>query len=739
MNSVSAFFTTLFIVLSFSACGSGASSVSSQTPELSSKETISLSFSGIVIDGLISGSTVCLYLYSNAIFNENDAITTSSSEGVFSFSNISAQEDSAISLIAKGGVDTATGKEFVGELKTILYTSDVSSSVYEYVTPLTDLVATRFLSSQIQNYATLETSRELVGNAYVIGKENVGASPRLYATIFSRTQEIQQTLALLEVAVENAKGVSLTEQEKLAIRHSVKFAIISQIDEDKVLDLVATLTKLEPLVDVTFTMETKILLESQLSAIKDAIAEFTSVDVLTVVNLDNYQIALENEADKVYLSMQDGNTGVVPIDINVSAVINPPVDDANTTEADLNTTQLSFNGYIVDGYISGGTLCMDLDYNGFCTSTEPSTLSNTDGYYAFEDVVVPEESMIPIIGVGGEDVSIEKPRSGELKSIVSSQNIGSVYVTPVTDILMSGFTAEEIKYVDFTSASEAFAQALGFASSDLNGDPMQSVPYFIVSQELEHFKRIVEIVARRSVGGRLIDLTLLRNSIKKSLYAQILETGYSSLNIDSVLLGLEINLNLSILSADREFAIAQSNEVVRVLEELGSSADMNVFALSKLQGMLETIVSDAYDAVEYTDVNITLEMITESIFSKTDAAYDENACIIKAEYTNMLSDSNATVDFSRDELFGMVVKSNYGETQMYYPNLNTEKSDVNVLVTRNENYNFSFDEAWSATGENIYIQTDKNENDKYECYRATLNSKIASEINIVKVYSYSPL
>lgn len=54
---------------------------------------------------------------------------------------------------------------------------------------------------------------------------------------------------------------------------------------------------------------------------------------------------------------------------------------SSATTPSANTTSIS--GTVMDGYIFGATVCLDLNGNGICDANEPTTISGTNGSYSF--------------------------------------------------------------------------------------------------------------------------------------------------------------------------------------------------------------------------------------------------------------------------------------------------------------------------------------------------------------------
>lgn len=49
----------------------------------------------------------------------------------------------------------------------------------------------------------------------------------------------------------------------------------------------------------------------------------------------------------------------------------------------------TFGGKVIDGYIEGATVCLDLNANQACDSVEPSDVSKADGTYSLDITGLP--------------------------------------------------------------------------------------------------------------------------------------------------------------------------------------------------------------------------------------------------------------------------------------------------------------------------------------------------------------
>ncbi len=705
-----------------------------------------ISLSGAVVDGYISGATVCLDLNDNGSCDISEPIAISSSSGVFSFSTLDVSDRDFLVVVASGGKDTATGKNFVDKFKSVLDISEASQAEQIFVTPLTDLISGAFLNSATKTSPVLQDITAQIAYAYRISEDIVHKSPMQYAGVFAKTQEIQQTIALMEVAAAKAKGVSLTSLELLQLKSDIKKAIVTQIATDTNLDIAKVLTNLETISKITIPDNEKTFIVAQIAEIKKAIDTFVQNTKLTTTYINKFQAALETEEEKAFAALENAVEGeyISPLVINIDVF---PVPDTNTTDTNItvpeynNKTTISFGGVMVDGYISGATVCLDINSDGICGTTEPFVTTSTTGTFNFSNTTVQKNTFIPLIGFGGTDTASGALFQGEFQSILDVSTTSAttlIAITPFTDLMRVQFSKSSIKDKTALNTSvKDVADAFGVSSEVLIQDTMLDVGVFAKSQEMQQIKSLIELIAKRAMSTTLTAAQKkdLQSKIKKALLSQLLESGYEALDISRVLSTLEIDMRITISTQDKTFAIAQLGEIRGVLSTLAKDTNIYVWTLPRLQSMLESALAPAYLNASYMGLNLTAAMVTNSIFDKTDALYDTQACLKDTYYKNTLIDTNATLTRKEDLTNGISVNSDYGAVTLYYPSLEVVKSNENIVIFE-EKYYFSFDRAWINTGKQIYIETPQDASGLYGCYKVKLNSDMQSEIELIQVYRY---
>ncbi len=131
------------------------------------------------------------------------------------------------------------------------------------------------------------------------------------------------------------------------------------------------------------------------------------------------------------------------------------------------------NGTASDGYISGATVCLDLNTNEKCNSDEPASVTDVNGSYSLK--VTPAQKKIalnakaPILLLGGIDIDSKKNLVGLLKAPYGGSE-ESVNVTPLTTLASA---LVEDKNVSIEEAYEKVAKAVGLKPEELKADPVK--------------------------------------------------------------------------------------------------------------------------------------------------------------------------------------------------------------------------------------------------------------------------
>lgn len=419
------------------------------------------------------------------------------------------------------------------------------------------------------------------------------------------------------------------------------------------------------------------------------------------------------------------------------------------------TKDISFGGVVVDGYIRGATVCLDLNRDSVCNNSEPATTSDENGKFGFASTYFDGYSYIPLIAKGGTDTATNKAFQGELKNIIDTSKLSednTIIINPLTDLVAVSYLRAEIDdNASLSDSVDEVAKVFNLSNADVLGDPMQNATLFVKVQEIQNLKRLIQTSAVKTYmaesGKNLL------HEIKEALVTQIKDSTDGNLNLQRVLDTVEIQLNMSIPENEKTFIVSQVAEIKSALDVFATDTTIDLQNLDRLQLALENSLEVAYTrlkntretntTIELLDINITYASITQSIFDKTDGILDEQACLQTNGY-QMIADDSYDSGREIDTNNGIYIESKYSNTleinatevQIYYTDLNVQKQEHNTIVYKDD-YTFAFDEAWvDNTKHTIYIRIPKDTNDLYGCYRAELNSTTANEITFTKVYRF---
>ncbi len=277
---------SLFASILLFGCGSGESGSSSSS-------NLTHSISGIIVDGYIKDAIVCLDKNLNGLCEKTEPKTTSKEDGTFIFLKVKVEANKFYPVISKGGIDTATGETFYGELKNIITSEDITLGKQLSVSPITDLIATTFLESPKKDSSALETTKENISLALNLTKEEIDKDPMQDKKVFAKAQEIQQVKTLIEKSSQKANGSKLTSKQK----NSITLALVEQINENSTLDISKVLTNIETNLKISIPTNEKSFIQDQAVELKKHLESINS-DNTSTEKLNEIQKSLETKLEK---------------------------------------------------------------------------------------------------------------------------------------------------------------------------------------------------------------------------------------------------------------------------------------------------------------------------------------------------------------------------------------------------------------------------------------------------------
>lgn len=128
-------------------------------------------------------------------------------------------------------------------------------------------------------------------------------------------------------------------------------------------------------------------------------------------------------------------------------------------------TTSSVSGLAIDGYLSNAEVCLDVNLNGQCDSSEPSTFTSTNGGYLITGVPQSEASTAPVLLIAKAGVTVDQDTGNPVSSSYSMYApAGYHVVSPITSLVAQSAMAQGIiasgKSGGLSSVESNIAQAV---------------------------------------------------------------------------------------------------------------------------------------------------------------------------------------------------------------------------------------------------------------------------------------
>jgi kexin len=192
----------LLFLLLFIGCGGGGGS-DEGSPEPTTP-IVYTEVNGQLVDGYIKNAIVCLDINLNGLCDSDEKTTLSDDNGNFTFIKI-VKSDKFVSLISSGGIDIITNKVFEGQIKTIVNLNDSGKSL---VTPITDMIASAFIQSDIKDIYTLKDIETTLSNSLDLNISKLHNDPMQDKAVFAKAQEIVSFKAFVKNIADKSTFVS---------------------------------------------------------------------------------------------------------------------------------------------------------------------------------------------------------------------------------------------------------------------------------------------------------------------------------------------------------------------------------------------------------------------------------------------------------------------------------------------------------------------------------------------------
>jgi len=254
-------------------------------------------------------------------------------------------------------------------------------------------------------------------------------------------------------------------------------------------------------------------------------------------------------------------------------------------------------GKVVDGYVSGSTVTLDVNDDRICSAGEPTTTTDVEGNFNFS----PQLGSHMTCASGGIDLSSGLPLVGELTAPP-----GATTITPLTSLVMAQINAANPPVLDrATPVSEdaaAFAQnavatSLGLpAGTDLlTTDPIASAstnPALLQTTAAIQSMMVqtAKLIEEAATGGN--STPSADSSLTKALFANAMLAVANTIKTSPVTTATIGNLSESVVKAAAE-AAATNPVVTAAAPNIStlSPASVAAFAAPALEAMATSIVS----------------------------------------------------------------------------------------------------------------------------------------------------
>jgi hypothetical protein len=284
---------------------------------------------------------------------------------------------------------------------------------------------------------------------------------------------------------------------------------------------------------------------------------------------------------------------------------------------------MTFSGRVVDGYIKDAVVCLDLNINAVCDSSEPKVTSSADGSFTFQSADLSRNKVIPIISSGGIDIATNETYKGELFGSIdtSSTVITTIYINPFSDLILntylnSGSSIDEVK--------TKLANSFSLDTSELILNPMENKKLFAKIQELEHMKKILETSISNEKSSSLSseEEKSMRRNIKISIINAM--DGSNSLSWTKIIEGVESLESISFTSTKKDFLSNQFTSNRTTFDSLSTNGNIELDSLESLQNTINEELKEVHNKIntsDYTIVNLSSvqKLVSKSLLSINEA------------------------------------------------------------------------------------------------------------------------
>jgi len=192
-------------------------------------------------------------------------------------------------------------------------------------------------------------------------------------------------------------------------------------------------------------------------------------------------------------------------------------DNNNNGGDDNNGASTTVEGRAIDGPLSGSLVFMDLNGNAIKDDNEPSTTSDSEGYFSISTANLGDISNAKLVVIGGTDTATNMVMDNlVLMSDIPADLTQSVSVTPISSIIASVNTAEEkavvLSALNIDKSLDEFLQMDPWALA-VQGD--------VEGQRIQQMSQKVAVMITSVQSMAAVDADLV--TVSKDVFAAIAE------------------------------------------------------------------------------------------------------------------------------------------------------------------------------------------------------------------------
>jgi|GEM_PF-7091221 len=355
------------------------------------------------------------------------------------------------------------------------------------------------------------------------------------------------------------------------------------------------------------------------------------------------------------------------------------------------SSSVNISGTAADGYIDGGTACLDLSLDGLCQSaSEPTTTTDGSGLFSLNVTAAhqanPNFSTAPVIVYGGIDIDTQKAFIGTMKAPYKNANdiIVSPLSTMVKAIIDSGKTEEE--------ATTAVATALGLNIDDVLKDPVTTPA---ITKAALSVQKSVELLAASNGGD---DTSTIYTQLAPSVVAVSdanTSTGMGAIATEAS------NANTLTGSA----ALTAANGTVTLIENAvndattGTPAEQALVIDSQVNAAKTAVESDPSADVTNDIANAetnTRVLTISNILAQTSATEAQKTTILALQDLVDLRDGTATI--TKSAIATIIVDSADETLFSLATQLDSTVTQTILYQDITEDTTLTSDKVWEITG-----------------------------------------